>query len=125
VVASLALGYAAYTRRVSPANRRIAGADRAVVPPAVRDEGVASAAGARAIQRVGLVRFNPYHDTGGEYSFTVALLDANGTGLLLTGLYHREQSRVYAKEVSGWTSQQELMDEEREAIERARGASDL
>ena len=75
-----------------------------------------------AIQRVGLVRFNPYHDTGGEYSFAVALLDEGGTGLLLTGLYHRDQSRVYAKEVHGWASEHELMDEEAEAIDRARGS---
>ena len=71
------------------------------------------------------MRFNPYHDTGGEYSFTVALLDENGTGVLLTGLYHRDQSRVYAKDVRSWTSDQELMDEEREAIQRARGAEPL
>ncbi|HEX6488672.1 MAG TPA: DUF4446 family protein [Candidatus Dormibacteraeota bacterium] len=73
-----------------------------------------------AIQRVGVVRFNPYHDTGGEYSFAVALLDEAGGGLLLTGLYHRDQSRVYAKEIRAWTSEHELMDEEREAIEKAR-----
>lgn len=74
-----------------------------------------------SLHRVGLVRFNPYHDTGGEYSFAVALLDEQGSGLLLTGLYHRDQTRVYAKLVRGWTSDQELMDEEREAVERARG----
>ena len=74
-----------------------------------------------ALQRVGVVRFNPYHDTGGEFSFAVALLDAQGSGLLLTGLYHRDQTRVYAKQVSAWTSEQELMDEESEAIARARG----
>ena len=74
-----------------------------------------------ALQRVGVVRFNPYHDTGGEFSFAVALLDERGSGLVLTGLYHRDQTRVYAKPVSAWTSDQELMDEEREAIARARG----
>lgn len=67
------------------------------------------------------MRFNPYHDTGGEYSFAVALLDDAGDGLLLTGLYHRDQSRVYAKPVRGWSSEHELMDEERAAIEQARG----
>lgn len=74
-----------------------------------------------ALQHVGVVRFNPYRDTGGDYSFSVALLDENGTGLLLTGLYHRDQTRVYTKEVRGWVSDQELMGEEREAIEKARG----
>lgn len=72
------------------------------------------------LSRVGIVRFNPYHDTGGEYSFAVALLDASGAGVLLTGLYHRDQCRVYAKPVSGWESSYELTDEEREAIGRAR-----
>lgn len=113
MVASLALSLHAASRPRSPASA-----------PSNRPRSLPSPATAplpqAAIQRVGVVRFNPYHDTGGEYSFTVALLDDNGTGLLLTGLYHRDQSRVYAKDVTAWTSDQDLMDEEREAIERAR-----
>ena len=73
------------------------------------------------IRNVGIVRFNPYHDTGGDYSFAVALLDGSGTGVLLTGLYHRDQCRVYAKPISGWGSSYALTGEEREAIERSRG----
>ena len=75
---------------------------------------------AAALSRVGIVRFNPYHDTGGDYSFAVALLDGSGSGVLLTGLYHREQCRVYAKPVRAWGSTYVLTDEEREAIEAAR-----
>ncbi|HEX6510227.1 MAG TPA: DUF4446 family protein, partial [Chloroflexota bacterium] len=71
----------------------------------------------------GVVRFNPYHDTGGDYSFAVALLDAQGAGVLITGLYHRERCRVYAKPVRGWESSYQLTDEEREAIDKARGQS--
>lgn len=78
-----------------------------------------------ALQHVGVVRFNPYHDTGGDYSFAVALLDAAGNGLVLTGLYHRDRCRVYAKPIQGWTSSYTLTDEERAAIEQARGAGQL
>lgn len=67
-----------------------------------------------------MVRFNPYHDTGGDYSFAVALLDAGGNGVLLTGLYHRERCRVYAKPVQAWSSTYTLTDEEVKAVEQAR-----
>jgi hypothetical protein len=73
-----------------------------------------------ALQHVGVVRFNPYHDTGGDYSFAVALLDAAGAGVVITGLYHRDRCRVYAKPVRAWESSYTLTDEEREAIEGAR-----
>ncbi len=75
----------------------------------------------RSLQQVGVVRFNPYHDTGGDYSFAVALLDAAGSGVLLTGLYHRDRCRVYAKPVRAWDSEYTLTEEERQAIEQARG----
>jgi hypothetical protein len=74
-----------------------------------------------ALQHVGVVRFNPYHDTGGDYSFAVALLDAAGAGVVISGLYHRDRCRVYAKPVSGWDSSYKLTDEEKDAIDRARG----
>ena len=76
-----------------------------------------------ALERVGVVRFNPYHDTGGDYSFAVALLDAAGAGVVITGLYHRDRCRVYAKPVATWESSYKLTDEEREAIAQARGSS--
>jgi hypothetical protein len=78
-------------------------------------------AGGGGRQRIGLVRFNAYHDTGGEYSFALALLGANGDGVVMSGLYHRERCRVYAKAVSGWESPHSLTEEEQEAIARARG----
>ena len=118
MLASLALSLYAASKPRSPATARTE-RQRNLAPPAQVP------LPQTAIQKVGVVRFNPYHDTGGEYSFTVALLDENGSGLLLTGLYHRDQSRVYAKEVRAWTSDQELMDEERAAIEQARGGDPL
>lgn len=51
------------------------------------------------IQKVGLKRFNPYQDTGGDQSFTLALLDGNNDGLVITSLHARTGTRVFAKAV--------------------------
>lgn len=51
------------------------------------------------IQRVALKRYNPYHDTGGDQSFSVALLDGQGNGVVLTSLHSRSGTRVFAKPV--------------------------
>ena len=74
----------------------------------------------RAVQQVGLVRYQAYHDVGGDHSFALALLDSAGTGVVVNSLYHRDRCRVYAKPVRGWQSGITLTDEEKEAIEQAR-----
>ncbi len=51
------------------------------------------------IQKIGLVRFNPFSDTGGSQSFTLALLDGRDTGLVMTSLYARTGHRWYIKEI--------------------------
>lgn len=109
---ALAIGLSLWSLRLSARARRAA-----ATQPLPR-RGVE--AGERALQHVGVIRFNPYHDTGGDYSFAVALLDAGGDGVLVTGLYHRDRCRVYAKPVAGWTSKYTLTEEEVEAVERAR-----
>lgn len=76
--------------------------------------------GSGALQHVGLVRFQAFHDTGGDHSFALALLDSNGSGVVVTSLYHRERCRVYAKPVEQWRSPLQVTDEETEAIKRAR-----
>ena len=55
----------------------------------------------RAFQRVGLVRFNPFEDTGGNQSFALALLDAHGDGFVVSSLHARAGTRVYAKAIAG------------------------
>lgn len=77
---------------------------------------VLEAAGRRAVQRVGLVRFNPFEDTGGNQSFALALLDARGTGFIVSSLHSRTGTRVYAKAVSEGRGDGALSDEEREAL---------
>lgn len=68
------------------------------------------------IQRIGLIRFNPFEDAGGDQSFVVALLDAEGTGIVLSSLFSRSASRMFAKEVVAGKSTHILTEEEVEAI---------
>lgn len=73
-----------------------------------------------ALTRVGMVRFNPFSDTGSDLSFAVALLNNRLDGVVLTGLWGREEVRVYAKQVTEGQSHYVLSDEERQALELAR-----
>ncbi len=73
----------------------------------------------RAIQRSGLVRYNPFEDTGGNQSFAVALLDDRGDGVVVSSLHTRQNTRVYAKAISGGWSEAALSDEEAEALRMA------
>ncbi|MBI2777127.1 MAG: DUF4446 family protein [Chloroflexi bacterium] len=66
--------------------------------------------------RVGLVRFNPFEDTGGNQSFALALLDGMGNGFVVSSLHARNLTRVYAKAVAGGTSEAALSAEESEAL---------
>lgn len=75
----------------------------------------------RHIQRIGIVRFNPFADTGGSQSFTIALLDGHDDGLILTSLYARTGNRWYLKEVrAGKGKNIELSNEEASAIKQAK-----
>jgi hypothetical protein len=80
---------------------------------------ILEATGRRAIQRVGLVRFNPFEDTGGNQSFALALTDAAGTGFVVSSLHARTGTRVYAKAVSDGRSDGALSEEETEALRLA------
>ena len=73
------------------------------------------------IQRVGLIRFNPFKDTGGDQSFILALLDAKNGGVVISGLYSRAGTRWYAKRiVDGKGLDYELSEEEKKAIAAAK-----
>jgi hypothetical protein len=71
------------------------------------------------IQKVAIVRFNPFKELGGDHSFSLALLDDKDTGVILTGLHARERTRVYAKKVTSGKSDITLSFEERKALEEA------
>lgn len=72
-----------------------------------------------AVQKVGLVRFNPFNDGGGNFSFSLALLDAHNTGIIITSMYGREQNRIYTKKVEKGKCEIKLTEEEEQAIEKA------
>lgn len=72
------------------------------------------------IQKVGLVRFNPFGDTGGDQSFAMALLDGNDSGVVILGLHGRETTRIYVKDIKNGVAEHSLSKEETQAIEKAR-----
>ena len=69
-----------------------------------------------SLQHVGVVRFNPFEDTGSDQSFAIALLDERRDGIVLSSLHGRGQTRVFAKPVEGGESTHQLSDEEAQAI---------
>ena len=69
-----------------------------------------------SIQHVGLVRFNPFEDTGSDQSFALALLDEGRDGVVISSLHGRSNTRLFAKPVSGGESAHTLSDEELQAI---------
>ncbi len=72
-----------------------------------------------SLTKVGLVRFNPFGDTGGDQSFALALLDANNNGIIISSLHSRAGTRMFAKPIKGGKSEYNLSDEEKQAIEKA------
>ncbi len=72
-----------------------------------------------SLQRVGLVRFNPFADTGGDQSFAVAVLDRLGNGFVFSSLHGRSGTRFYAKPLRNGQSSYQLSDEEAEAVKSA------
>ncbi len=71
------------------------------------------------VQKVGLVRFNPFKEMGGDHSFSLALLDGHDTGVILTGLHTRDRTRVYIKKVERGRSKFNLSSEEKKALAKA------
>lgn len=69
------------------------------------------------LQKVGLVKFNPFNETGGDHSFSLALLDGNKNGIIVTSLHTRERTRLYAKEVLLGKAKLELSKEEQKALQ--------
>lgn len=73
-----------------------------------------------SLQKLGMVRFNPFSEVGGDQSFSIALLDGNDDGVVMTSLYTREGNRVYGKPIKNGKSQYTLSQEENKAIEIAK-----
>ena len=72
-----------------------------------------------SLQHIGLVRFNPFEDTGSDQSFAIALLDDRKDGLVLSSLHGRANTRLFAKPVENGESKHALSTEEAQAIKIA------
>jgi len=73
----------------------------------------------RTVQKIGIVRFNPFNEMGGNQSFVIAMLDDRNNGFVISSLFVKEGNRVYAKTVKDGKSDYLLSNEEIEAISRA------
>jgi hypothetical protein len=94
---------------------------------AVRLDGRLAAAEAGvqgAIAHRALVRYDAYNELSGRQSVSIALLDGMGSGVVLSCIHHRDQARVYAKQVRGGSSELELSPEEAEAMRLALSPAD-
>ncbi len=73
-----------------------------------------------ALRHLAVVRYDAFGDMGGHLSWSLALLDEGGNGVVLTSIHGRSDARTYAKNVADWSCEQQLSPEEDEAIAHAR-----
>jgi hypothetical protein len=122
VIALLALrrSQAGHARRTSV---RRGGADLPTDVEGLRGEVQAlRVEAAEALRHLAVVRYDAFGDMGGHLSWSLALLDDGGNGVVLTSIHGRSEARTYAKNVTSWTCDQALSPEEEEAVKFARSA---
>ncbi len=78
------------------------------------------AEGRDALRHLAVVRYDAFGDMGGHLSWSLALLDDSGHGVVLTSIHGRSDARTYAKSIAGWSCDQQLSPEELEALQHAR-----
>jgi hypothetical protein len=122
VVALAAAGLAVVARRRQAARRQTPDAD--ALPEDVQGLRQEVAAlrveGGDALRHLAVVRYDAFGDMGGHLSWSLALLDDAGNGVVLTSIHGRSDARTYAKSISSWTCEQQLSPEEDEAVAHAR-----
>lgn len=123
LVALAALAVAALALRdVRRSARRVASADDLPADvPGLRAEVAALREEAKgALRHLAVVRFDAFEEMGGRLSWSLALLDDAGDGVVLTSIRGRDEARTYAKPIAGWSGEAELSPEEAEAVAHAR-----
>jgi uncharacterized protein YlxW (UPF0749 family) len=75
-----------------------------------------------ALRHLAVVRYDAFGDMGGHLSWSLALLDDSGNGVVLTSIHGRSEARTYAKNITGWKSEQQISPEEEEAIAVAKAS---
>jgi hypothetical protein len=104
-----------------PRRRRADGSDLPTDLLGLRREVAAlRAEAADGLRHLAVVRYDAFGDMGGHLSWSLALLDDSGNGIVLSSIHGRSEARSYAKNVVGWACDQQLSPEERDAIDRAR-----
>ncbi len=74
----------------------------------------------KGIHKTGFIRFNPFRDIGGDQSFSLALLDGDDNGVVISSLYSRDGVRIYSKSIQkGASAKYPLTEEEKQAIKTA------
>jgi hypothetical protein len=121
-LAVVALVMAAWAWRIARGRRLPRGVP---IPPelgVIRDEVEALREdSAQALRHLAVVRYDAFGDMGGHLSWSIALVDNEGNGMVVTAIHGRSDTRTYAKNVSAWTCDQQLSPEEEEAIGYAKG----
>jgi hypothetical protein len=122
LVALAALALALQARRTTRARSGATDADDLPVDAlGLRHEVAALRAEAEtALKHLAVVRYDAFGDTGGQLSWSLALLDDHGDGTVLTSIHGRTEGRTYAKSIAAWTCEQPLSPEEEDAVRRAR-----
>ncbi len=101
--------------------QRVEGFEKVLRSQAKRQEELFALLG-RSARNLGVVRYDAFDDMGGKMSFSAALLDDHGNGLVITSINARAESRAYAKAIKGGSSEHNLSAEEQRAIANALGA---
>ncbi|HEU4867301.1 MAG TPA: DUF4446 family protein [Actinomycetota bacterium] len=100
--------------------QRVEGFEKVLRSQAKRQEELFALLG-RSARNLGVVRYDAFDDMGGKMSFSAALLDDHGNGLVITSINARAESRAYAKPIKGGMSEHNLSGEEQRAIANALG----
>ena len=124
-LAALAVAVVAL-RRTTQHARRISRRNPAHVPAdleGLRGEVQAlRAEAAEALRHLSVVRYDAFGDMGGHLSWSLALLDDGGNGVVLTSIHGRSEARTYAKNIASWSCEQAMSPEEEEAVKFAKTA---
>lgn len=124
-VAALVVGLLAL-RRTSHHARRLSRRNPATVPADL--EGLRGEVQALrvesgdALRHLAVVRYDAFGDMGGHLSWSLALLDDSGNGIVLTSIHGRSEARTYAKNIATWSCDQAMSPEEEEAVRYAKAA---
>jgi uncharacterized membrane-anchored protein YhcB (DUF1043 family) len=123
VVAALVVGLVALSR-TTPAARRAARRDPDTVPTDLeglrREVQALRRESAEALRHLAVVRYDAFGDMGGRLSWSLALADEQGDGVVVTSIHGRSEARTYAKVLTSWSCDQATSPEEDEAVSTAR-----